>query len=244
MRTYKPKTKRSTKPKSRAVKATKKWGKPATTSYSQNYASSVESYQTTVDLAPNQAYALAPTLSQFARSRSISENYQFYRCSQLEFKFEPLFNTYQDISGGSSVPQLFWLMNRSGTQPNVINTDWLQAQGAKPHKLTSNYVIKYAPSTLAISSASNVAPVGSANLAYVPKWKQWLNTYTEATLGGAETLNDAISQMGHLMIINQEHDNNPDAVARMTVTAKWEFNKPYLVPPQAGDPGVTEPIAL
>lgn len=241
------KKRNTTKPRRRRVARKmrvprSKFGRSTTSASKDNYACSVESYQTLVDIMPNQAYAIAPTLSQFARSIKIASEYQHYRCVSVHTKFEPLYNVFQDASGNVSVPQLFYQMNRSGTQPAVLSLKWFEENGSKPMKLTADKVIKYKPNTLVMGSAPSggvSSLVGGSSIA----WDKWINSYTDAS-DGTETINYAVPFFGHLFWIDQAITNSSSPVARLVITTKWEFNKPYVVPPSGTDEGASLTVRL
>jgi len=239
MRTYKPR--KSTKPRRKAAprrRAAKKF--PKSTGLANNFANVIETYQAAVDIEAGQAYSLAPKLRSFPRASAVGSNFQFYRCSKVEYKFEPYYNTFQDTSGGATVPQLFWVMNRNGTQPTTLSIPWFQEQGVKPHKLIKDYVISYKPNTLVQLNNNVVSPPAQTSVAEA--WDKWINTFEVQS--GNYVLNDDCEFQGHVMMVDEKISTPTTAVARMTITAHWEFDKPYTTAPQVGDPGVSETIKL
>lgn len=98
------------------------------------------------DLQPNGAINSVFTLSQFPRASTLAGNFAFYKAAKVIWNYEPLYNTFQDTAGATSVPYLYTLMNRgqiaTTPAPTLGN---IQACGARPVKLVSKTTISYKP---------------------------------------------------------------------------------------------------
>lgn len=114
------------------------------------------------DLQPNGAVNSVFTLSQFPRASTLAGNFAFYKAAKVTWNYEPLYNTFQDTAGATSVPYLYTLMNRG--QINTIPAPGLgniQACGARPVKLVSRTSISYKPNWCSPGLLSVIKPDGS-----------------------------------------------------------------------------------
>jgi len=97
-------------------------------------------------LGPNTSNLQAFQLNNFRRAHYMSAAFAFYRAAKVTYTYTPLFNTYQDLSGSSSVPSLYSLMNRQGdTNLPQSNLDVFIATGARPVKFNTPHKVSYKP---------------------------------------------------------------------------------------------------
>lgn len=140
--------KKGNRPQKRRGMRKQRGGKtmPSTaTSGKGQYAKVIETIEF-ADLTPNAAFQSVFSLSQFPRAATLSGNFAFYKAAKVMWNYEPLYNTFQDSVGASTVPYLYTLMNRgqvnASTPPGLKN---IQACGARPVKLVSKTTISYKP---------------------------------------------------------------------------------------------------
>jgi len=177
----------------------------------------------------------------FQRATILASQYKFYRCTRVEYTFQPLFNTFQ-AGAGASLPYLYTVMNRSGEQLPTTPLSRLQLQrmGATPVKLTKQTVKSYKPNTLQGTAASHrIQPNGGLGLSsgfvqwtFTPKYDEWQSSeILKGTYIGPATSNDSTRLMpanyyGHWYYIQQDDPNELVPVCDILVKVHWEFKDP------------------
>jgi len=143
-------------------------GMPSTaTSGKGQYAKIIETIEF-ADLTPNSLFQSIFSLSQFPRAATLAGNFAFYKAAKVMWNYEPLYNTFQDSVGASTVPYLYTLMNRGQMNPSPVpGLKNIQACGARPIKLVSKTTIAYkpnwcSPGLLAVLKADGTEP-GAVN---------------------------------------------------------------------------------
>jgi len=143
-------------------------GMPSTaTSGKGQYAKIIETIEF-ADLTPNALFQSIFSLSQFPRAATLAGNFAFYKAAKVMWNYEPLYNTFQDSVGASTVPYLYTLMNRGQMNPSPVpGLKNIQACGARPIKLVSKTTIAYkpnwcSPGLLAVLKADGTEP-GAVN---------------------------------------------------------------------------------
>lgn len=205
----------------------------------QNHASCVETNEY-MDINANVLHYFQFKLSEFPRSNQIASQYAFFRPKAVEWSVEPFFDTYQEASGGaSSVPQIMWVMNRSG-QFNLTTKAQLEDMGAMPRKFIRNHIIKYKPNTLQLmaepsrlginanGSGGDFAPFYSGAALSADKWIPYQSTAIDNGTPAADlTVFNALYQtfFGHIMLVEQQV-SVVDTVARIRCRVHWEFKDP------------------
>jgi len=115
------------------------------TSGKGQYAKVIETIEF-ADLTPNATFQSVFSLSQFPRASTLAGNFAFYKAAKVMWNYEPLYNTFQDSVGASTVPYLYTLMNRGQINPSPVPAlKNIQACGARPIKLVSKTTIAYKP---------------------------------------------------------------------------------------------------
>jgi len=95
-------------------------------------------------MAPNRVQALTFTIGQFDRARALAPNFRWYKATRVTWTIEPQFNVYQATAGGSTVPYVYTIMNRTQDSSYITLSDVL-TQGARPVKLTNAKMTSYRP---------------------------------------------------------------------------------------------------
>lgn len=87
------------------------------------------------------------SLSTCTRARDIAKGYQFYRIKRVVFIIKPELDTF--ISGGPTLPYLYYMIDRTKQFVNGVTLEQLQAMGAKPRRLDEKTLqFSYSPSVL------------------------------------------------------------------------------------------------
>jgi hypothetical protein len=94
----------------------------------------------------------ALSLNSFDRAARMATLFRWYKCEKVEYTYQPIFNTYQASSTGYSIPYLYHVMNRTGTQ-DVYDVNDFKAMGSMPHRLSKPLKITYKPNWLLAGNA-------------------------------------------------------------------------------------------
>lgn len=191
---------------------------------------------------PGQVYGLNGTqLSQFiSRAVPIAKAYQHYRIKRILLEFKPQYDTFTPSAGvqgtGVLVPNLFYMINKSGSIPANVTVDALRAMGAKPIRFDEKTIkIAWRPSVLQENAGVN-GDIGSGY-----KVSPWLSTNANANAPGLWQP----SSVNHLGIYWQvvRPGALPQGVAELTydiqITVDFQFKKP-LMTVVAGNPPALE----
>ena len=103
----------------------------------------------TIDLGtitPNSSNLQSFQLTNFRRAHYMSAAFAFYRAAKCTYTYQPLFNVFQDLSGSSSLPNIYTLMNRQG-DINLPQSaiDIFTATGSSPRKFNTPHKVSYKP---------------------------------------------------------------------------------------------------
>lgn len=131
----------------------------------------------------NQMYSVINTnLGQFARASAIAANYQFFKIKQIKLTLKYSFDTYQQIiPTAPSRPNLYYMLDKSGSVPTNPTLAALKAMGARPHAFDNRqFTITWTPSVL-----NEVLGAGLAAQGAQYKISPWLSTNNTVTAPGA-----------------------------------------------------------
>lgn len=178
-----------------------------------------------------QVYGLNGTqLSQFiSRATSVAAAYQHYRIKRILLEFKPQVDTFfPDVGAtgtGFLVPNMFYMINKSGSIPSTVTVDGLRAMGAKPIRFDEKTIkVAWRPSVL----QENAGVLGDVGSGY--KISPWLSTNANANAPGVWQP----STVNHLGIYWQvsRPGTLPAGVAELTydiqITVDFEFKKPLV----------------
>lgn len=124
-------------------------------------------------LAPNTAYkSYNLSLAMCPRAINVAKSYQFYRIKRVTYVIKPNADTF--ISGQtSSVPYLYYMIDRTQQFQNAVSPDMLRAAGAKPRRIDEKIVqFSYCPSVLNLAYDNTAG--AATNVSY--KVGPWLPT--------------------------------------------------------------------
>jgi len=161
------------------------------------------------------------TLDQFAAAVQIARAYQFYRIKRVTFKFMPLADTFV-AAAGNSVPQLYYMIDKSGSIPTNATLDSLKKMGAKPVRFDDKTITRgFAPSVLTVDTA---APGVFQSSQY--RVSPWLSTNANALNPGA-WVPSTIDHLGMFWCVQQEvFPVNQQVSYRCELTIEFQFKKP------------------
>jgi len=122
----------------------------------------------------NTLYSLMNTqLIDYQRAVQVAAAYQHYRIKKITLTFKPTLDTF--TNGGSSKPNLYYMIDKSGAIPTNASLEALKQMGAKPIQLDEkNLTISWRPSVLesVMYAAGGVGAASSSKYKVSP----WLTT--------------------------------------------------------------------
>lgn len=175
------------------------------------------------NLATNTMYSrLNTSLDQFARAVTVAQAYQFYKITGITLKLLPRLDTY--AGGGSAVPYVFYMYDKSGSLPSTITLGNLVQMGAKPIRFDDKSVtIKWRPTVVTdVATAPGGGPANSTPSQY--RVSPWLNTNANFITPGIWTPS-TVDHLGVYWIVETSGTNSLyDAV----LTVDFAFKKPLV----------------
>lgn len=172
-------------------------------------------------------------ISDFPRATALQSQFRYYRCTKVEWTYEALWNVYtaQHTTGtaiAATVPQAYWKMDREQLIPFLSVADFQDA-GCKPRPLTKKMTIKYVPNQVyTVAPTTELTPTPPGQMLLKRKPNTWINTVAQASTPGY--IEDNSYYVGHQLILDQLASSgatNP-ALARVVVTAHWQFKDPFI----------------
>lgn len=133
------------------------------------------------NFATNQMYNMVNTnLAQFQRASAIAANYQFFKIKQIKLTLKYAYDTFQGGVGLSSRPNLYYMLDKSGSVPLNPTLAMLKAMGARPHAFDNRqFTITWTPSVL-----NEVLGAGGAAQGAQYKISPWLSTNNNVVAPG------------------------------------------------------------
>lgn len=122
----------------------------------------------------NTIYNMRDTaLATYLRALQISKAYQHYRIKKITLTCKPTYDTFQDQAGLQSRPNIYFMVDKSGSIPAGITLESLKQMGAKPLRFDEKPIsFSWRPSVL-LAGQDAVVPVANP-AAY--KISPWLST--------------------------------------------------------------------
>lgn len=160
------------------------------------------------------------SLDQFARATQIAKGYQHYRIKKITMKFKPLVDTFTNSGALASVPNFFYMIDKSGSLPNNPTLAMLKQMGAKARRFDDKSItVAWRPSVLDLAAT---APANSSSAQY--KISPWLST--NANQLGVGVWNP--STVDHLGIFWQSEQDVAAQIAYYSIetTVEFQFKKP------------------
>lgn len=111
-------------------------------------------------------------LASYDRAVQIAKAYQHYRIKKITLTLKPTHDTFQAGAGQSSRPNLYYMIDKSGSIPDNVTLEALKQMGAKAHAFDEKpFVISWRPSVL---TGDTTAPGVVTSAQY--KISPWLST--------------------------------------------------------------------
>jgi len=100
----------------------------------------------------NQMFAYGSfNLADYGRASAIAQNYQRYRITGIKLTFKPEYDTFAVNPVGPNIakPNLYYMIDKSGSIPDNVTLEGLKQAGAKPHAFDEKPIsVSWKPSVL------------------------------------------------------------------------------------------------
>lgn len=186
-----------------------------------------------------------------SRAAAVAPTFGLYRIARVTYRIKPLYDTYIPSNQGptpsnnflTSVPNLYWKINRYGDAPAAFDAGFLREQGSKAVRLDDKTLtISYRPNILLADAGAAAAGLngGSGQVKMTP----WLSTDNEVG-DNAYALSTTV-HYGHLMYVEGDTVNGSSApiVARVEAKVVWEFKNPRGIRTSSASQTVKKVIQL
>lgn len=172
----------------------------------------------------NTLYSLMNTqLLDYQRAVQVAAAYQHYRVKKIRMTFKPTLDTFVG-AGGSTKPNLYHMIDKSGSIPTNVSLEGLKQMGARPRQLDEkNLSFEWSPSVL----ESVMYASGGVGAASSSKYKisPWLTTTAENVSPGA-FVPSAVDHLGCYWIVDQLAPVGYQYTIECEV--QFEFKKPLI----------------
>lgn len=184
--------------------------------------------QNSFPMAANTMYTLRNfSLTNNIRATTVAQAYQFYRIKSVKLTWIPYFDTFQPgTSSGLGVPQLYYMIDKSGVIPPSADLNALKKMGAKPHRLDDkNISVSFAPAVS--TSASDFGSTGPLldSLAGGIRVSPWLPTSMNAADTNQPYKPNSVDHRGINFFV-QAQSFNTNQCGELEITISYEFKKP------------------
>lgn len=174
----------------------------------------------------NTLYSLMNTqLIDYPRAVAVAQAYQHYRIKSIKLTFKPTFDNYLAAAGAVSKPNLYYMIDKSGSLPSNITLEGLKNMGARPKQLDEkNMTITWKPSVLESVMYSG----GGVGLSASSKYRisPWLTTTADNIAPGPSPAS-GIDHLGIYWYMDQL-SNPVGAQYTIEVECQFEFKKPVI----------------
>lgn len=176
----------------------------------------------------NQGYAWDNfALQDYDRAVAIGKQYQHYRITGISVHIRPAYDTFSSALAPLQKPNLYYMIDKSGSVPSNFTLEALKQMGARPHVFDEKPVtISWRPSVL--TEDLNLANAASAGQYKV---SPWLSTNANATNPGAWVAS-TIAHQGLKWYIDQPGGTS---TCYVDIEVQFQFKKP-LMPLLAAEP--------
>lgn len=182
----------------------------------------------TVSVLANTPYRISIGGITGDRARAHAEQYGLYRIAKVVFRYKPLYDTFIPQNGGATpsgnfpttVPLLYWKMNRYADAPAAWTLNDIKDLGAKPNRFDDKtYTLSYKPNIL-LANESGGSVSGQV------KMTPWLNTDDAADTD--QFAPSTTEHLGHFYYVdcNLVNGNSDVTIGTLDVTIHYEFKTP------------------
>jgi len=166
----------------------------------------------------NQMFAYGSfNLADYARAVSIAQNYQRYRITGIKLTFKPEYDTFA-TGLGVSKPNLYYMIDKSGSIPDNVTLEGLKQAGARPRAFDEKPIsVSWRPTVLNEVQISGLLSQGAGY-----KTSPFLST--DATPGNPGVWTP--STVNHLGIKWFMECTNTSLGVNLEAELQFEFSKP------------------
>lgn len=100
-------------------------------------------------------------LNLFPRAKTAGTIYQHFRIKNVKLTWKPMYDSFVSSGGTSSKPNLYYMIDKSGSIPSNVSLEGLKNMGAKPKALDERPIsVSWAPSVLqgALQVSGTIVP--------------------------------------------------------------------------------------
>lgn len=178
----------------------------------------------------NQIYSFDTIrLTDFQRAAQIAQNYQRFRITGVRLTWKPVFDTYALPSvGGYAKPNLYYIVDKSGSIPDNVTLEGLKQAGAKVRAIDEKPIsVKWRPSVLTENQAYDGQTTFSGPSGY--KTSPWLSTNQNNTNSTAFNANQT-NHLGIKFYIEQQGNGGQQVATPfpMDIEVEFQFTKPMI----------------
>lgn len=169
------------------------------------------------------------SLSDYDRAVGIAKQYQHYRIKKVTLTLKPVYDTYaQGIGANISKPNLYYMIDKSGSLPDNIQLEQLKQMGAKAHAFDERpFTISWRPSVL---TGDTTAPGVLTSAQY--RISPWLSTSANPMVNPWAP--SSVDHLGIFWFVEQLFAPEEGIVYNAEVEVQFQFKKPLMNPSAAG----------
>lgn len=187
----------------------------------------------------NTMYKLMDTqLIDYQRAVQVAQAYQHFRIKKIKITWKPLYDTFVGAVGSTvSKPNLYFMIDKSGSIPTNVTLEGLKAMGAKPKQLDEkNLSFEWSPSVLEATMYAG----GGAGVTSASKYKisPWLTTNANVVSPGVFQANGT-DHLGIYWYVDQLLNTQAAYAYTCEVEVQFQFKKPL----SANNIGTTEALS-
>lgn len=172
----------------------------------------------------NEMYELRNTsLDGYDRAVQVAQAYQHYRIKKITLTLKPIYDTYaQGIGNNISKPNLYYMIDKSGSLPDNITLEEMKQMGAKAHAFDEKpFTISWRPSVL---TGETSAPGVLSSAQY--KVSPWLSTSANPLVN--PWVPSTVDHLGVLWYVEQLFAPAEGVVYNAEVEVQFQFKKPLM----------------
>jgi len=172
----------------------------------------------------NTLYSLMNTqLLDFPRAVQVAAAFQHYRIKKVTLTFKPSFDTFTN-GGVSSKPNLYHMIDKSGSIPTNSTLEGLKQMGAKPRQLDEkNLTVSWRPSVLESVMVASGGAGGPTSSKY--NISPWLTTTADNVSPGAFSAS-GVDHLGCYWYLDQLVAGGYQYTIEVEV--QFQFKKPLI----------------
>lgn len=178
-----------------------------------------------VSYTVNTLYAnMSTCLLQFARASTLSQAFQHFRIKKIAMTFLPQFDTFGASGGTGSKPNLYYMIDKSGSVAPNISLEGLKNLGARPIALDEKPItVSWAPSVLegVMSTPGTVLVPGRYRIS------PWLST--DSTVLSPGYVPSQVRHLGMYWYVDQAEASATPYNYKVEVEVQFEFKKPNVL---------------